>query len=71
MNQVVRERLGVHDDVVNIDVGVVDHIGERHVHGPLESSRGIGEAKRHNCPFERPVASLEGGLRFITFRILI
>ena len=67
MNYVVLERLEVHDDVVDVDVGVVDHVGKRHVHGALEGSRGIGEAKRHNCPFERPVASLEGGLRIISF----
>ena len=67
VNQVVVERLGVHDDVVGVDVGVVDHVGKRHVHGALEVTRGIGEVKRHNRPFERPVASLEGCLRFISF----
>ena len=62
----VLERLGVHDDVVDVDVGVVNHVGKRHVHGPLEGSRGVSEAKRHNYPFKRPVASLKGGLRFIS-----
>ena len=52
MNEVVCEGLGVHDDVVDVDVGVVNHVGERHVHGALESSRGIGETKRHYRPFE-------------------
>ena len=48
-------------------VGVINHVGKRHVHGALEGSRGIGEAKRHNRPLERSIASLEGGLRFISF----
>ena len=63
----VLERLGIHDDVVDVDVGVVNHVGKRHVHGTMEGSRGIGEAKRHNRPLERSIASLEGGLRFISF----
>ena len=67
MNQVVFERLGVHDDVVDVDVGVVNHLGKRHVHGALEGSRCIGEPKRHYRPFERPIASLEGGFWFISF----
>ena len=63
----VLERLGVHDDVVDVDVGVVDHVRKGHVHGALESSRGVGEAKRHYRPFERSIASLEGGFRLISF----
>ena len=42
----VLERLGVHDDIVDVNVGVVNHVGKRHVHGSLEGSRGIGDVKR-------------------------
>ena len=62
----VLERLGVHDDVVDIDVGVVDHVREGHVYSALEGCRGIGKSERHNRPLERAVAGLEGGLRFIS-----
>ena len=63
----ILEGLGVHDDVVDVDVGVVDHVGKGHVHGALECCRGVGESEGHECLLERSVASLEGGLRFIPF----
>ena len=33
----------------------------------MEGCRGINQAKRYNCPFKRPIASMESHFPFIAF----
>jgi len=33
----------------------------------LEGCRGISQAKRYNCPFKEPIASMESYFPFIVF----
>ena len=58
----------VYEDVIEInDYRNVQKIGEYVVHESLKRRRCIRKSKRHDEPFERSIASSEGGFPFVAF----
>ena len=59
--------IGVDEDVVEVDGDIyVQKVTENVIHESLESSRGIGQSKRHDKPFKRTIVSPEGCLPFVS-----
>ena len=59
---------GVDKDVVEVNHNAdVKHVSKDAVDKALEGRRGISQALRHNQPFIRPIACVEGGLPLVSF----
>ena len=64
---VVREVVGVNEDIVEIDdYGDINHIGEYVVHESLERGGSVGETFGDNQPFERAIARPKRGFSLVS-----
>ena len=64
---VFRRFVRVDEDVVKVDGNIyVQKVTKNVVHESLESGWGIGQSERHDKPFKRTIASLEGHLPLVS-----
>jgi hypothetical protein len=60
--------VGVDEDIVEVhDDAYIKHISEDVIHKTLKDRRTIGQAERHDFPFEQAISGSESGFPLVAF----